>query len=396
MHKCIYTKEEFESASKEHILQNFLGPKWVSKEIVSNSAQEIFGKEIDLAFSKPFEFIRNQIDAKTSRGRDAPTIKKLRGDDSSVIDLRPRGKPEYAEPKIVTTELENGRTSVQVLCADPSMLPWAYKKFIEMFPNSGVTQEDFLSNYKQKSGLMNESFPVNISFGGKDYFRGAMKSVFNLLGINDKELALQEIFDPVRNFILKGVGESHEFVSWPKETASRLPTLSDFSHLIAVYSNGTSVEGFMRLYGCIEHLFKLTDEYDGEPFCYSFLVDPLRLSSTCEIRNSVEVTTLSLPSFDSGTNLPNESTWAFYRSAIQNFGIAVSKYNLTLDFLKKIKEKLKESGMSDQDSAGICDGFKPILFQKLREINDQNQSEISSFIIDYLASVTMHKQMPQG
>ncbi|MBQ0326636.1 hypothetical protein J9231_02055 [Providencia rettgeri] len=394
MHKCIYTKEEFESASGEHILQNFLGPRWVSSEIVSNSAQELFGKEIDLAFSKSFEFIRNQIDAKTSRGRDAPTIKKLRGDDLSVINLQPGGKPEYAQPKIVTTELEDGRTGVQVICADPKMLPWAYNMFSEMFPESGVTLKDFQTKYKRESGLMNESFSVKISFGGKDYFRGAMKSAFNLLGVNNKELALQETFDPVRDFILNGVGESHEFVSWPKEITPGLPTISDFSHLIIVYSNGTSVEGFMRLYGCIEHLFKFTDEYNGEPFCYSFLVDPLRLNSPCEIRNSDKVTTSSLPSFDSGANLPNEYTWAFYKGAIKEFGIATDKNNLTLNFLKKIKERLTKLGISDQDSTNICEDFKPILFQKLREFNDQNQSEISAFITDYLVSVTTPKQMP--
>lgn len=66
MNRCIYTKEYFETADGEHILQNFLGARWTSTEISSNEVTspritEHFGLEISGFKVGKSELTRSQI-----------------------------------------------------------------------------------------------------------------------------------------------------------------------------------------------------------------------------------------------------------------------------------------------------------------------------------------------
>ena len=65
MRKCIYSKEEFEQADGEHILQDSFGARWTSNEISSNSVQKTFGEGIDNTIASQFQKIRTILGFKS-------------------------------------------------------------------------------------------------------------------------------------------------------------------------------------------------------------------------------------------------------------------------------------------------------------------------------------------
>ena len=91
MPTCIYTRQVFEKASAEHVLQNFLGARWASDAIVCDAAQEAFGKTIDAAFEKGMRPVRNMLGTKGGRGETAPPIKRLSASSGEVVDLESGG-----------------------------------------------------------------------------------------------------------------------------------------------------------------------------------------------------------------------------------------------------------------------------------------------------------------
>lgn len=68
MPTCIYSKAKFDLADGEHILQNFLGARWVSNQIVCNEVQKQFGETIDCDLEKALRPFRNLLGSKGGRG----------------------------------------------------------------------------------------------------------------------------------------------------------------------------------------------------------------------------------------------------------------------------------------------------------------------------------------
>ena len=91
MHRCIYSRQEFEKSTAEHILQNFLGARRTFEEIVCDEVQAIFGKTIDLAFSNGLTQVRTLLGTRGGRGGEAPIIKGLKASSGEVVDLMPGG-----------------------------------------------------------------------------------------------------------------------------------------------------------------------------------------------------------------------------------------------------------------------------------------------------------------
>ncbi|MCE2504853.1 MAG: hypothetical protein J4G05_12500, partial [Chlorobi bacterium] len=56
----------------EHILQNFLGTRWTSLEIVYNEVQAEFGQTIDASLERGLQPIRNLRGYKSDEGADRP------------------------------------------------------------------------------------------------------------------------------------------------------------------------------------------------------------------------------------------------------------------------------------------------------------------------------------
>lgn len=313
MSRCIYTKEYFEEADGEHILQNFLGARWTSEEISSNQAQHQFGSTIDVALAEGLKEIRNLLGARGGRGELGPSLKNILGSEGTRFTVYPGGKPSIAEPIIKMTELLDGRHQVQVVLGDMKQLGWAVAKLREMYPDTTFDIDELRSQAVTQSGYVGEHLNYKSGLGGDEFFRGALKAAFNLLGASDANIALLDVFDEVRTFILHGTGDCKKFVRWLKSAeAIEIPKIGDFDQFVAIYSKDGYVDGYIQFYGELGFLLRLAERYEGPAFCYGYLVDSFRSVTPAEIRHPF-FSKENIPTFESGSSLPDETVWPAIR-----------------------------------------------------------------------------------
>ncbi|WKZ85078.1 hypothetical protein N5B55_15205 [Ralstonia pickettii] len=312
MYKCIYTGNEFSEADGEHILQNFLGARWTSSEISSNEAQSKFGSGIDAALEQGLREIRNLLGTKGGRGGDGPTLKNVSSSSGTRYALPPGGVPMIAEPVIKTRPLTDGKHEVQVIMGDMRQVGWAVAKLKQSFPGAEFDIDELKQQAVQESSYIDDRLNLKSGLGGDEFFRGALKSAFNLLGARNVEVALLPMFDALRKFVLNGIGRCPDFVRWlttPEEVV--LPHLGEFDHFLAVYSKDGCVDGYIQFFGEIGYLIRLGCGYVGPDFRYGYLVDPFRESEPAETRLP-EFEVKNIPLFESGNELPTESVWPVY------------------------------------------------------------------------------------
>ncbi|MBR8005556.1 hypothetical protein [Burkholderia vietnamiensis] len=312
LYTCIYTKTKFAVSDGEHILQNFLGARWVSQTISSNEAQGKFGETIDVALEQGLREIRNTLGTKGGRGGEGPSLKNIVGDSGTVYTLAPGGAPSISEPVLKTRPLPDGRHEIQAVLGDMNQLGWAVAKMRQAFPGTKFDINEIRQHAVKTQRYVNDSMRLQSGLGGDDFFRGALKAAFNLLGAQNAEIALLPICDGVRNFVLTGEGECSSFVRWLTRTDEiALPRIGEFDHFVSVYSRNGSIDGFIQFFGEIGFLLRLADGYAGPAFSFGYLVDPFREGDPAETREpnySIE----NIPRFESGSVLPTEQVWPIY------------------------------------------------------------------------------------
>jgi hypothetical protein len=344
MYKCIYTKNDFSIASGEHILQNFLGARWTSTEISSNEAQKQFGETIDVALEQGLKEIRNLLGTKGGRGGPGPSLKNISGTSGVNYTVLPGGAPTIAAPFIKTKLLPDGKHEIQVVMGDQNQLGWALAKISESFPAATFNIDELKPHLVETNTYMNEKLNLRSGLGGDEFFRGALKSVFNLLGVSNTEVALLPILDSVRQFILHGSGTCPNFVHWLTDLNEvALPKLGEFDHFVGVYSKDGNIDGYIQFYGEIGYLIRLGTGYNGPGFSYGYLVDPFRESEPAEIRNP-EFIVNNIPQFDSGASLPTELIWPSYS---KRFSRILEKYYKRADS-KNISRIVEENLLPHQ------------------------------------------------
>jgi len=166
---------------------------------------------------------------------------------------------------------------------------WVAKNIRDLYPNVDMAKlmkslAEALTTPPPAQVDPTDRLHLKVQFGGDEFFRGALKAIFNLLGVSDSKLALDPTFDPLRAFILDGTGSSRSFVGWPVMGPSGLRRLGEFDHLISVFSRGGQIEAFAQFFGTLHWTFRLASGYTGPEFCYAYLVDPLREAEPAEDR----------------------------------------------------------------------------------------------------------------
>ena len=214
MARCLYSLEDFEVADGEHILQNFLGARWTSHEIVCNELQSRFGATIDIALEEGIKPIRNLLGTLGGRGGAGPPLKNLPATTGEILDLEPGAKPRLREPVIQEHPLQDGRIQVKAQLGTQNHLNWVFAKIREKYPNARIDEAQATSSARTLRGFVDGSVTLSVDFGGDDYFRGMLKACFNLLGVTYRPIAFQPCFDAVREFIKNGVGGSARFIRW--------------------------------------------------------------------------------------------------------------------------------------------------------------------------------------
>lgn len=98
MFRCIYSLSEFQKSNREHILQDFLGARWASRELVCDELQVQFGRTIDSALEDGLKQVRNLLGTSGGRRGGGPTLKHLPVTTGEYLDLEPGGLPRLSRP----------------------------------------------------------------------------------------------------------------------------------------------------------------------------------------------------------------------------------------------------------------------------------------------------------
>lgn len=283
---CIYSKNSFTIADGEHILQNFLGARWTSNEIVSNKIQEEFGKTIDVALESGLQPIRNLLGTKGGRRGSGPTLKNIKTTKGQKLSLQPGGVPVLSEPTVRAKKTSEDTGEAQIILGCKEQLGWALKKLKDKFPTAKFNVDKIKEILKPQQGNLDGRVHLKMGIGGIDFFRGLLKSCFNLLGVANYSIALSDEFNSVRDFIFRGEGNCSEFIRWANDSHPiQIPSIGDFDHFICIYSEKNSVFGVAQLFGEISYFIRLSSNYTGVSFQNSYLVDPTRKADPPEIRN---------------------------------------------------------------------------------------------------------------
>ncbi|MEE9905828.1 MAG: hypothetical protein K4305_10480 [Chlorobium sp.] len=346
-HTCIYEKVGFEDSYGEHILQNFLGARWVSKKIVCNEAQSQFGSSIDVALEKGLQEFRNLLGSKGGRGGDGPTLKGISDTEGVKYNLKPGGIPEVSAPVIKSQEIPFG-THIKGIIGNTKQLEWLVHELNKYCPNANIDLAQIRANITSEQGYLESYLHLQPTIGGADYFRGLLKSAFNLLGANASNIALLPCFDCVRNFILNGSGSADTFIRWYSSfpETDMIPILSNFDHFVCVYSNGCNVDGLVQFFGGIGHIIRLADSYEGEKFKFGYLVNPLRDSEPAETRIP-DFNSALVPQFDDGYIKPGQEVRTVYKAIIDAFLIKYSELSVNKEICRIIDEEINSNDQNE-------------------------------------------------
>ena len=321
MYTCIYSRQQFESADKEHILQNFLGARWASPVIVCNEVQQGFSTSIDTALETGLKEYRILLGSEGGRGGE-PRALKVETTAGRTVLIEPGGGAKLAEPRVVVPDPSKpDQLGVEMRSARDA--GWVAKKIRELYPTADMaklmtTLAEALKTPPPAEVDPADRLHLQVRFGGDEFFRGALKAIFNLLGVSDTKLALESIFDSVRQFILKGAGSPRSFVRWPIAGPSGLPRLADFDHLIAVFSRGAHVEAFVQFFGTIHWACRLASGYTGPEFCCAYLVDPTREADPAEDRSPQVSVGMFVP-FESARPENDEDVRRHFQAQLETF-----------------------------------------------------------------------------
>lgn len=374
MYKCIYTGKEFETASEEHILQNFFGARWKDGTIVCDEKQRQFGETIDLALANQLQPIKTLLGHEGGRGGYSQPLKNMQSKDGKIYHIEPGGKPVIAKP--ILTEKKINDSQIQVSATgSPKQLNWLIHELKKKYPEYNFNEEEIKKCISQTSSYLTQPVDIPLTLGGDDFFRAICKASFNLLGVKQPSIIHSNELDDVRKFISEGKGNHHSFVKWCSDTTPlEIANLSPFDHFLCVFSNEGIIQSFVQLYGSILFLLDFGRMSDTVDFKHSYVVNPYRDTEPNEIRD--------MKSFD-----PSKILGFKWSKDVNDDVIKTLLARFNQVFLPSYSEKARKKEMRsilknsfvkkeygevkiDEDLEKICDDLMPFVMSQLRLQSD--------------------------
>lgn len=319
MNTCIYSKTSFENASAEHILQNFLGTRWTDSTIMCDAIQQTFGDTIDREFSRSLDGFRTVLGTKGGRGGTPPPIKNVQDQNGNNYHLTAGGQPEIAKPIIKVNRREDGSSDVRITLGHKNQWGWALNILKDECPELKIDESSYEPLSKSGKDYLDSPIKLSFGIGGQDFFRGACKSLFNLLGVHEAEVALLPELDRMREFIVSGVGDSSEFIGWcTQHEPIVIPQLGPHDHFISVWACDGIITGFIQLFGSIPFVVEFATCVNCKNFKHSYLVNPHRDSELNEIRE-IEFDTSCIPAFSECPHIPGKEVWSAHETRLKRF-----------------------------------------------------------------------------
>jgi hypothetical protein len=141
---------------------------------------------------------------------------------------------------------------------------------------ANILSDRFNTEYSLEEGIHEGDCQVKAIYR-KEAFRGIAKIAFNYLAyyFNDTSLMIQECFDPIRDFIVKGIGEWDQFITIEKDPI--IPDENGYTadiHLITISASSGPIFSSVSLHNKIHYRICLTSNYEGKSFAFGHCFDP--------------------------------------------------------------------------------------------------------------------------
>lgn len=310
--KCIYCSKNLTSETRqEHVLQDAIGGRWKSPRIVCNDCQDFFSKTIDGQLADqmmPFKFM---INAKSGlSGRSINRSIQVFDEKGGFVWLKAGCVVDDTKPSV---EVLGRNAAGEVDFVNVTVRDMAQKGHADAVAKSLVGENRIRMEVpaKQLPAELHQRaedrvFMMPFRFEQPYLARALAKACFNLIGVVCQEIPFCEGFVRLKQFVLeKGLGSLPywEFFKYlVAEPELRLPAIGAFDHFICAYSGVGTCDAFVRLWGEVPFLLRLSSSYDGPDFKCSYLVSPVAAGDGVGVRQvkNPDFDPAALPCFEVG------------------------------------------------------------------------------------------------
>lgn len=276
--KDIYTKEEINIPSSEHIWLNALGGKLESKDLIDKTTNDLLGKTIDSELVKFFDFFRTMLNHQKGDGKFPPVFRKATDVNTGKrYILHPGGTPQLADPTVEITR-DGEFTNVNIIAKNHDTLRHILTGLHRKYGLSPHIDEIIHSAKIEK---VQPEVKMNVAFGDAQQ-RCIAKMACNLFALDSRSTFMNPEFDAIRTYILNGLDDlSFKFVRpliTPMDLINQFTGFSHIDHLVGYHWMDGRVYGVVCIYGYFQHLVVMGTS-DKDIGTGSLRVDPFSLSS---------------------------------------------------------------------------------------------------------------------
>src|SRR5580765_6684534 len=107
---------------------------------------------------------------------------------------------------------QDGQIQINAKLGNVDQLEWAFAKIRNLYPGGRIDRATVEKSIQYEEAPVEGTITLHLDLGGDEYFRGALKGCFNLLGVRFPSEVLKSCFNAVREFIKDGIGHYHEFI----------------------------------------------------------------------------------------------------------------------------------------------------------------------------------------
>lgn len=288
----IYTRVPIVQETEEHILLDALGGRWTCRWIIDRSVNSRFGETIDAALANALLPIRTILDLRSGSNDPPAPLKRVRDAAGQVYDLNPGGRPVLSAPNFSSWEAD-GQVYFQGVVRSLDELKALTKR---QRRKHNIPFEEIA---RQIQEVQEFGPPLNLGIQlDSDSCRCIAKMACNLFGTTHSETILRDEFNPIRDFVHKGVGDAHRFVQinvTPVSLDAR-SALGPLDHLLLVRGDATTgeVRALVALYKFIQFSVQLGRTILDQDVALSYRLDQIGREAR---KHDLQDLALTAPSF---------------------------------------------------------------------------------------------------
>ncbi len=287
MSNCYICEQKITSDNiyNEHIVLNSIGGRLTSEDIMC----KICAKDLDpldSALYKPLHPIANLLDIKRDR-KKTKDFKAELIEDKREVSIAPGGKPKLTRPYIVDEIDQGGKLSIDA--PNEKMMRQALKGLRRKYPElSDDKTEQFIQGAtKEKEPIGKVKFDISfnddclraickMAMGFYIYHGGERKYIAHLIPYLKREN--EEKINVVHHYYPSS-DKIHDYLEQDEKITHCLFIKGD--------SQNKCLYGFIQLFGTFQFLILLSNDYQGEDLCKSYIFDVL---ARTEIKDNLELT----------------------------------------------------------------------------------------------------------